>query len=297
MSEKKTKKSWFRILLPVLILILAVVMFRSLLKMKPRAGKENKKALPTLVEVVNVQRLKKQITFESNGLVIPAKTVRVLPQVGGRVSIQNQKLVPGGIFKKGESLLKIEDVDYRLRLSQEQAGAAQAKLNYQLEKARTFVAKKEWRLAKKIPGVSRERKELVLRKPYLDAAEAQFRAAESRVKLAELNLSRTEIRAPFNAIVQSENVEKGQNLGPQSPVATLIGTDEFWVEVSLPVNTLNWIDLPSKGKPGSQVKVFPVTNSGAGDSWSGEVVRILGELSRSGRMATLVVKVVDPLAL
>ncbi|MCP4658069.1 MAG: HlyD family efflux transporter periplasmic adaptor subunit, partial [bacterium] len=85
---------------------------------------------------------------------------------------------------------------------------------------------------------------------------------------------------------------------PQSRLATLVGTDEFWVQISVPVERLDWFDVPGLGaEQGSEVRVVHDAGPGKRIVRSGRVVRLLGDLDPRGRMAQLIVSVEDPLAL
>jgi len=74
----------------------------------------------------------------------------------------------------------------------------------------------------------------------------------------------------------------------------LVGTDEYWVPASMPVDRLNWIMIPRNfGETGSKVRVFYRN----GIELSGTVIKLLGELEAEGRMARVLVEVKDPLGL
>ena len=75
------------------------------------------------------------------------------------------------------------------------------------------------------------------RKPQLKFAEIAVDAAKAGLERAELALSRTVIRAPFDCVVQQEQLEIGQVVGG-SPVATLQGTEQFQVRISVPTREL-----------------------------------------------------------
>jgi 3-oxoacid CoA-transferase subunit A len=45
-------------------------------------------------------------------------------------------------------------------------------------------------------------------------------------------------------MVLQRQVDLGQLVGPGTPLATLVGTDQFWVQVSIPVDRLGWIAIP-----------------------------------------------------
>ncbi|NOZ00589.1 MAG: HlyD family efflux transporter periplasmic adaptor subunit, partial [Deltaproteobacteria bacterium] len=87
-----------------------------------------------------------------------------------------------------------------------------------------------------------------------------------------------------------------QVVGPQSPVATLVDADSFWVQVAIPVEELAWIDVPGLGKAsGSKARVLQETGTAKPSERTGRVVRLLGDLDPVGRMARVLVEVDDPL--
>jgi multidrug efflux pump subunit AcrA (membrane-fusion protein) len=109
-----------------------------------------------------------------------------------------------------------------------------------------------------------------------------------------LDLERTQIRASFNAMVRSKSVDIGSQVTPQEPLAEMVGTDNYRIQVSMPLDRLEWIQTPSQtGDPGSKVRII----YGQGHERSGQVVRLLGDLATEGRMARILVEVADPLGL
>ncbi|HUT32628.1 MAG TPA: efflux RND transporter periplasmic adaptor subunit [Planctomycetota bacterium] len=132
----------------------------------------------------------------------------------------------------------------------------------------------------------------------IEAAEAAKTAADVAVRKAGLDLARTTLRAPFNAVVEAESVDLGSQVSPQTPLATLVGTDEYWVEVSVPVDQLRWLRVPRSSKEeGSPVRVYNEAAWGPDACRAGAVVRLASALEPEGRMARLLVSVPDPLGL
>ena len=83
-----------------------------------------------------------------------------------------------------------------------------------------------------------------------------------------------------------------------TPLAKLVGTDTFWVNVSLPVDKLRWISIPViNSDQGSAVKITYETGWGKDVYRVGTVKRLQAELEPEGRMAKLIVEVDDPLSL
>jgi len=93
-----------------------------------------------------------------------------------------------------------------------------------------------------------------------------------------------------------ERVDLGQLVGPQSQIATLVGTDAFWVQVSIPIDKLPYVKLPQGDKLGSHARIWVDTGQGRIER-DGRVIRLLGDLDPAGRMARLVVEVQDPFGL
>jgi multidrug resistance efflux pump len=69
----------------------------------------------------------------------------------------------------------------------------------------------------------------------LRSAKVGVVAAESALAAAQLNVRRAGLKAPFNAFVQRAMADPGQLVNAQSQIATLVGTDSFWVQVSVPI--------------------------------------------------------------
>ncbi|MCA1797828.1 MAG: efflux RND transporter periplasmic adaptor subunit, partial [Geobacteraceae bacterium] len=137
--------------------------------------------------------------------------------------------------------------------------------------------------------------DLVLRKPELKKARAEVENARAALKQARLNLQRTEVRLPFDALVVDEKIEEGSYVSAQGDIATLVGTDTFWITATLPVADLQWVDMQGKADDVYVRVRVHVPNSS--QMRRGRVVRLLGNLSEEGRMAQILVAVDDPLEL
>jgi RND family efflux transporter MFP subunit len=135
---------------------------------------------------------------------------------------------------------------------------------------------------------------LLVKEPQLSAAKAMLTAEKAEVQKARLNLARTTIQAPFNAFVRAKNVDIGSQVSGQEKLAELVGTDEYWIQASIPVDRLNWIMIPRHpAESGSRVRILHRN----GFIIAGTVVKLLGDLESEGRMARILVEVKDPLNL
>ena len=249
-----------------------------------------------LVEVMPVRHGTQRVTLRAMGTVVAAQIIRLAPQVSGEIVRVSKEFLPGGRFVAGDLILQIDPRDYQFVMLQKAYDVAQAERDLKLELGQQSVAKREYELLK--DAVEKEDQELVLRKPQLKSAEAALAAAKAYLDKAELDLKRTDVRAPFNAMVHSRQVNLGSQVSTGTQLAELVGTDEYWVQVSVPVDQLKWIKIPTKsGEAGSAVRIHCAAAWGPGVFCKGRVLRLATELEPQGRMAKLIASIRDPLSL
>ena len=282
-----------RVVLPLGILVAAGGTAFALVSLNREAERSPPDARPTVVDVVEVNAEDAVAQIEATGVVQPAQQVVLTPQVSGRIVWQSDKLVPGGRVDRGEVLARIDPTEYELLVEQAKSTVRQAEVELELERGRKSVAAREWALLGE--GRSAEDAPLALREPQMRAAEQALTAARSSLQQAELNLQRTYLVAPFNAVIQNESIDRGQVVGPTSTVATLVGTDEVWVEVSVPVRQLPAISLPTDEQAGSPARVEQRLGSGSAIVRDGAVAQMLPTLNAQTRTAQLLVVVPNPL--
>ena len=285
----------------VLVLGLSVAGAMVLVRLRDKPERREPAAKPPLVETVTAQRGEHRVTVAATGVVLPDSEVAIVPQVSGLVVEKSAELLPGGRLTKGDVIARIDPRDYGFAVERADADVERARYELALEKGRQVVAKQEWGLLGKDMPTDEAARDLALRRPHLRNAEAALRAAESSLALARLNLERTTLRAPFNAIVREESIGVGQLATPQMTVARLIGTDAFRVRVTLPVEKIELIGVPglngcAEGE-GSRVRIVQLADQSRRIEREGRIVRLLGDLEPRGRLARVLVIVEDPLGL
>jgi len=282
--------------LPLLILAGGLVIAVTLVKSSPKAERTPPPRMARLVETRTIEFGPQSTVIEAHGTVQPAKEVVVYPRVSGEVIGINPDLVPGGRFQEGDMLVTIDPRDFELAVRQRGTDLANARASLELEMGQQAVAQREYELLGET--VSGENRALVLRQPQLAQAKSVVEAAEAALDLARLDLDRTTVRSPFNATVRERNVNVGMQVTAATPLATVTGSDEYWVELTVPVDQLRWIHIPAGGDDvGSAVRLFSETTRGRGEFREGRVFRLLPDLEPNGRLARLLVSVRDPLAL
>jgi RND family efflux transporter MFP subunit len=288
-------KRLLNLLMSLLIIVLALVAATYITHKAPKAQKrEPMKAIP-VVEVQVVQPEDHRIMVPAMGTVMPAREVVLRAQVSGKVLSLHPEFIEGGYIKENAEILKIDPVDYQLAVTLAEAKVKDAESALELAEEEANAAKEEWRLLSEGDANTNDKPPpLVAKEPQLAAAQARLKAEQAELKKAELNLKRTSVRAPFNGIVRTKSVEVGSLVTPQDPLAELVGVDEYWIQVSVPVDYLKWISVPTrKGEKGSQVRVV----HRSGYQRSGEVIQLLGDLETEGRMARILAVIKDPLGL
>jgi RND family efflux transporter MFP subunit len=282
-------------LLPTAIIVGGVATAYVLVETGPQAAPVETELPATFIEVQNVEIGAHQVVVPAMGLVRAEREVVLQPEVAGRVVEQNEALVPGGRMAAGDPLIRIDARDYKSAVAAGQAELAQAQLMVREERTLKQVAEHEWR--ERPQGFSEETLAYALREPHLDAARAQVDSAKSRIAKARRDLERTIVRAPFDAVVLTESVDVGQSVAPGAPVATLAGIERYWVQVSLPVSHLQYIDIPGvsgDGPRGSPARVIGESED-PGQEREGYVLRLQGSVDTRGRMAQVFLAVDDPL--
>lgn len=263
----------------------------------PETVPKEKTESAKIVQTIPLAPQTRSVAVIASGSVVPSKKVVIKPQVTGQVIWQSESITIGGHVKAGDELIRIDPKDYELALAEVQSNFEQAHFEREVESGRQVIAKREWTELQSELETEEVNKSLVLREPHLRRAEALMEKARNDIEIAELQLSRTVITAPFNAMVIEESVEVGQLLNPGSDICELVGTDEFWIQVTLPFSQLKWVQFPEEGRPGATAQVILDMGDGESVTWKGRVIRLLSDLDPLGRMARLVVSVTDPLDL
>ncbi len=294
MSQKSVFST---LLLIVVIIVVGGGLSWLLLSTGPKTEPEEKESTARIVQTLALVPEDRSVWVSAFGSVVPFRKVEIRPQVSGQVIHQSDAMTAGGRVREGEELIRIDPQDYELALSEMKSNLEEARFEREVESGRQVIAQREWDELQSDLDSEEVNRSLVLREPHLRRAEALMEKAANDIEVAELQLSRTVIAAPFNAMVVEESVEVGQLVGQNSVICELVGTDEFWIQVTLPISELKWIQFPENGAPGAEARVILDVGEGEPTEWKGKVVRLLSDLDPLGRMARVVVSVEDPLGI
>lgn len=296
LSGPNRNRARLQILLPVIVAIAGAAIAFWLLQTGPKAKPRQKARNAVLVDVRPVEFGQQTTTISVTGTVKPKHMVELKPEVSGKIIAMSEQLVPGEYFGKDQSLLNIDPRDYQLAAQQLGSEVAKAEADLQMELGRQRVARKEYELLGE--NVDAEELNLMLRVPQLDSSRATLEGVKTKLEKALLDLARTTVKAPFNAVVMSRQVNLGTSVSTSTTLATLVGTDSYWVEAPIPVSLLKWIKFNNR-EPGenSSARIFDASAWGPERYRRGKVAGLTAQVEEQGRMAEVLVEISDPLAL
>jgi RND family efflux transporter MFP subunit len=258
-----------------------------------RVGASKKTAM--LVEVTAVERGDFRPRIEAMGVVRPARDIVLRPRVAGEVLRVAERFAPGSLVDRGALLLQLDPADYRAALARRQAELRQAEAALRIEMGHQSAARQTYQMMdERLPEANEA---LVLREPQLASLQAEREAARVALEQARRELGRTRIAAPFDAQVIERRVDLGSQVGPGDELGRLVGRRSYWVETSVPLAELRWLEFPAAAEQGAPVRIRERAAWPEGVFRQGRLYRLVGALADQTRMARVLVTVDDPLAL
>ncbi|MEO0465546.1 MAG: efflux RND transporter periplasmic adaptor subunit [Pseudomonadota bacterium] len=281
------------LILPVLVLVGAVVgsIGMSAFSPEPEENEDVVEALPVLIAPAVTETV--FLSVVSQGEVRPRTSVVLASEVGGRVALVSDTLLPGGAFRRGDLLVRVDPAEFSLRVTQAQANVAQAE-------TALVQAQSEARTAQQdiadlgIDDVS----DLALRRPQVAEAEARLASAEAALDEARLNLSRADVRAPFTGRVRSRTVNTGAYITPGAPLGEIFASDIVEIPVALTDRDLASLGLgigfvATREVPGPTVTLTALV-ADRQHTWTGRVTRTDSSIDTETRVLFAYVEVEDP---
>ena len=253
---------------------------------------------PVTVDVAEAVKENLRISIQAQGTVTPLQETAILSEVKGRIIEVAPTFNVGGFVSEGEVMLRIDPRDYQTSLLRAQAAVESAESNLAQEKGRAEVALREWRKLPKGSQRSQEAKDLYLRKPQLEQAQAQLLAARADLDTAQDNLERTVISAPYDALIRKKHSDLGQFVAGGSPLADIFSVEYAEVRLPIPQSRLAYLDLPGLGtyEEGSPIDLYTDV-SGDVKHWTARLHRTEGVFDERSRVLYTVARIEDPYGL
>jgi len=241
----------------------------------PEAEKKMPAIQPVGVEVVVAETANIPLTLRSQGAIAANRATVLSSQVGGKIFEVSPRFEAGGLFKKDEVMLSIEEADYKAALAAAEATLAGAREQLELEQARAEQGRRDWERL----GRGTEPDALVLRVPQLRRARANLASAEAATERARRDLERTRIRAPYDCRVRTANADLGAVVGPGTVLGQIASSNDFEVRLPLSMEEYGFLKTDSAGRPSGTV-VLQAKIGGVQITWPAHIIRSENEVER-----------------
>lgn len=235
------KKIFSLLLIPLTILAIAGGAVSYL--MKTRVGPKKTPPVKIIAHVETIEREPKTHVpwIDTYGTVRSYYETEISSLVGGEIIHISPRFRSGKSVRKGEVLVKINQADYLANIAQQKANIGKANESLLTEQARGRIAISDWKSSgRKLADAS----PYTLRIPQQDAAQAGVDSAQAALDKAELDLKRTQVIAPYDAIVQSRNASPGSIVSIGSPLGRLIARERAEVRLPLTPDQVKQLKLP-----------------------------------------------------
>jgi len=274
--QRRTK----RILLISGILIGAGVIASSMMSLKPEPQKKEVEVLELLVDVMQLEISSASFEIGSQGTVQPRTQTILSAEVSGSVVSISPKFVAGGVFQKGEELMRIDPTNYVVAVDQAEALLLQRQIEFD--------------------GASKLRSQGYRAESEYASAAAALATAKAELVRARRSLERTYIRLPYEGMVFGKEADVGQFVNPGTRLGVTFATG--FAEVRLPltdhdlafVNLPNAADITQTGSAAGPLVKLTAVQKGQMTEWNARIVRSEGVVDEKSRVTYAVVSIEDP---
>ncbi|WP_027363013.1 efflux RND transporter periplasmic adaptor subunit [Desulfospira joergensenii] len=285
-------RNFVKIVLPLCLILGGAFGFKYFKSKEVKVTRKPPQKHVALVETLQMEPATHETFIHAMGTVLADKEIILKARVSGEVIWVSPKFVQGGLIREGEILLRLDDSDYKLEVDKARNSLNKALADLEIEKGQQLIAREELKLITQISPEGVGPTDLALRKPQLAQARAAVASARNDLEKAGLDLKRTRIRVPFNALILEKNVDLGSLVASQGALTTLVDVTKYRVEAQLPLDRLPLLKVDeTQGSPAR------IRSQYADHEWEGRVVRITGKTTGQSRLAGVIIEVPDPLGL
>jgi RND family efflux transporter MFP subunit len=277
-------------------ILLVVAAFAGPAIMKATAKKPDKKTeevAPIAVEIASATAVDAAPHVVAQGQVKSKTEAEIAAQVSGQIVYVSPNFEAGAPVRKGELLARIDAQSYRLAAERARSQVARARESYDRIRVEARLAEEDWNSI----GLGSNPSDLTLFKPQVAAAGADLRTAEAAVGEAQLNLARTEIRAPFDGRIGSRRIDVGDFATPGAPIATMFSTEVAQVRIPLTDENLHVLGAPpgfaAPAGAGPSAKLS-ATVAGVERQWTGRLAAVEASVDPQTRVTYGLIEVRDP---
>ncbi len=274
--KRKVKRG----LLIIGIFVVAVGGAVGLSKMKPPPeSKEIADATP-LVEILPLEQMTATFTIASQGTVRPRTETVLSAEVSGSIISISPKFLAGGVFAKGEALMRIDPTNYTTAVDQAKATVTQRQIEFD--------------------GAKKLRSQGYRAESEYASAVAALAAATSDLVRAERNLQRTYITLPYAGMVRAKEADIGQYVNPGTRLGVTFAIDYAEIRLPLTDRDLAFVELPDAaaisetGSAAGPLVELTAMQKGRLSHWQAQIVRTEGVVDEKNRVTYAVARIEDP---
>ncbi len=229
-------------------------------------------------------------TYWVAGTVISRNDARIAAETNGRLTVLANE---GSSHHQGDTLAQIDDVSALASLDEAKANVAKEQANLK------FLEREVQRLQRLAKQNNAAQTLLEQTLAERDASLSELAATQARQKLAEKNLARTQIRAPFDGIVVLHEKQRGEWLNSGDSVMRFSDPDALEIETMASIQLKPYLNIGATinvkaGQQKQQAKIIAVVT--VADEQSG-LLKVRLSLGESPWLSGQPVRVALPTAL
>ncbi len=331
------------LILPPVLAGVALIFYATSNREPPAVAEPEERQTPATYVVATPRSFVSRVS--GFGAVTPARTWEAVAQVRGRVIHVSDNFIRGGTVRAGEVLVRIAPDDYELAIAQAVANiesaaaaieemklsAATVERSLEIERRAVELAERELKRqqdlvargtvaaavaeAQEVAVLAQRSKvqnlenQLALLPAQLKALEQSRAVFEAALRIAELDLERTVVHAPFDGRVARVDVEISQYVGAGTAMGRLDGTGAAEIDVQIPPHQMSAfarLALEGGARPPDEQGAPPtgltarvslgdaLGDALGGQTWDAEVRRISDTVDPETRSIGVIVSVPDP---
>ena len=275
MTSKRQGFAWWKRLLVVPPIVLAIFAYLWMVKHTPPLQKQTEQEVARVLETIIVPKTNVRPKVSGFGTAKYARSWRAATQVEGEINSIHSELRPGSRIRAGEVLLTIDDSDYQSQVNELNAAIEQHdaeieqlrqsiindEKNLKLENEMFAVLEREYDREQKLldqragsrAEVDTKRREMLSQQkavqdlrnsiamvdPQISALEAAKHQSAAQIEQAKRNIERTKIIAPFGMRIGEVQLEVGQFVGIGEILFTGFSESDVEIEVQLPLQNIH----------------------------------------------------------
>ena len=168
------------------------------------------------VDVAKLEQRQVRYTVAAPGTIEAFQQVQITARVAG--AVDKVAFVEGQEVKAGDVMVVIESARYQIAVAQAKALYSKAQAT---QRAAEAALQRRQNAQTASPGLVAG-EEIELKQTAVDTAKADVEQAKQGLRIAELNLRESSVRAPIKGTVQTRTVQQGQYLAAGAVLATIL---------------------------------------------------------------------------